>query len=80
LFSILKIRLEALLKPAVEIDEMRVGIIQERSLGQEPERDGQASGEGLDEPHFGVRQPEWPQVWYLPSFSARPLQGRSERG
>ncbi len=76
----LQIGLEPLLKPAVKIDEMGVGVVKERAFGQEPERDRQPPAKGLDEPRSGMRFPKRPEVRYLPALSAGPLQGWTERG
>ena len=46
----LQVGLEPLLKPAVKVNEMGVGVVEERAFGQEPERDGQSPAKRLDEP------------------------------
>ena len=46
----LEIDRQALLKPAVEVDQVRIGVVQQRALRQQAERDGQAAAERLDQP------------------------------
>jgi hypothetical protein len=68
-FAILnhEIDLEAELEPAIEVDEMRVGVVQERALRHEPERHGETAAEWLDESPAAMRFPKRPNVRNLPA-------------
>jgi hypothetical protein len=68
------------LNPSVEVDQVGVGVVQERALRQEPERHRQPSAEGLDQSTMAVRFPERPKVGHLPALATGPLQRRSHRG
>ena len=71
---------EAFLKPAIEVDQVRIGVIEQRACWQKPQGDGQATTKRLHEPRPGMPLPQGEQVWHLPSLSARPFQGRPESG
>ncbi len=71
---------QSLLEPPVKVDEMLVGIVEQRTTGQQPERHGKSATERFDETSPGVRFPQGPQIRHLPPLSARPLQWRAECG
>ena len=69
---------KAVLKPTVEVDDVRVGVVQERARGHQAERHREAAAEGLDEAAARVRRPDGLKVRHLPPLAARPLEGRAK--
>jgi hypothetical protein len=58
----------------IEIDQMRIDVIQKRSVGPQREWHCQPTAEGLDKPAALVRFPKSGQVRGQPTFSSCPLQ------
>src|SRR6185436_6211453 len=48
---------QALLQPAIERDKVRVRVVEQRPVRQQPERDGQAAAKRLDEPAMRMWRP-----------------------
>jgi hypothetical protein len=69
-------RRQPLLQPAVEVDEVRVDVVEHRSRRHEAQGDCQASGERLDQPSITVSRPVREQVRNLPALPASPFQRR----
>ena len=67
-------------EPAVEVDEVRIQIVEQGSPGLQPKRDRQSTAERLDEAAGGMRGPERRQVRHLPALAAGPLERGSQRG
>src|SRR5437867_8114694 len=57
----------------VEINEMRIQVIQERALRFQPQRHSQPATERLDVTTLCVLPPERVDVWNQPTLSASPL-------
>jgi hypothetical protein len=70
---------EASLYPPVEVDQVRVGVVEEGLRRREAERNRQPAAERLDEAAMRVRRPQLPQMRNLPALAAGPLQRRSRR-
>src|SRR5262249_17488673 len=71
---------EAFLQPAIEVDEMRIGVVQERARWHEPERHRKPATERFDEATMAVSGPERTEVRHLPALASGPLQGRQAHG
>lgn len=70
--------LKTFLKPTIEIDQMWIRVIQQRSARSEPNGDGDPPAEGLNKTLRRMLLPKRQQVRYLPPFAASPLQRRAE--
>src|SRR5690606_12493343 len=71
---------QAALQPAVEVDEVRIGVVEQRARWPQAQRHRQAAAEGLDQAPPRVRLPQRPQVWNLPPLASGPLERRTKRG
>lgn len=69
---------ESSLEMRVEVDDVRVDVVEDGTLGAEAQGDRQTADEGLDKTPRSMRLPEWAQVWQLPSLATRPLERRTE--
>src|SRR5439155_17001853 len=70
---------EALSQPTIEIDQVRVHVVQERAFRHQPERDREPATERLDQPALLLARPMLDQVGKLPPLAAGPLQRRARR-
>src|SRR5882672_5902606 len=66
-------------EPAIEVDQMRVDVVQEGPPGPEAEGHGQPAAERLREAPAGMAGPQRAEVRNLPALAARPLQRRPRR-
>ena len=66
-------------EPAIEVDDVRIGVVQERARGPETQRHGQAAAEWLDEAPLCVQTPERCEMRHLPPLAAGPLEQRTKR-
>ena len=65
---------------SVEIDHVRVDVVQERPLGAQAQRHRQAAAERLDQPAMRVRRARAARrMRHLPALAARPFQRRQRR-
>ena len=69
-----QVGLEAPLQPAVEVDQMRIRVVEQRALRGQTEGDGEATGERFDEPPVRMRLPERAEMRHLPALAAGPFQ------
>ena len=71
---------EAALEVAIEVDGMRVHVVEQRPGGIQAERNRESAAERLDQPSTGVLAPQRPQARHEPALAACPFQRRLERG
>ena len=62
--------------PQVEVDQVRIGVVEQGLLGLKAKRNRQTTTERLNESPMRVRLPERLQVRNLPTLSAGPFEGR----
>src|SRR5262249_38932987 len=67
---------QTLLHVGVEVNQVRIDVVQERLLRLQAKRDSETTAKWFDVPSRGVRFPNRFQVWRQPAFAAGPLQGR----
>ncbi len=70
---------QTVLQAAIEGDDMRVDVVEQRAPRGEAQADREAAAEGLDEASLGVGRPEGTQVRHLPALPPRPLERRPRR-
>src|SRR5439155_27071235 len=70
---------QTLLKPSIEVDHVWIRVVQECASRHQSERDGEPAAERLDQATVRMGFPQSLKVGHLPSLTARPLQGRTER-
>ena len=69
---------QAALEPPVEVNEMGIGVSQQRALRPQGERDCETAAEGFHEAPASVGFPHLLQMWSEPSFATCPLERWSE--
>ena len=74
-----QVDLQSPLQPTVEVDQVRVGIVEQCASRVETERNREAATERLHQPFSAMRLPQRPKVGNLPPFAAGPLERRSRR-
>jgi hypothetical protein len=62
------------LNPIIEIDEVRVDVVQHGTFRQETEGNGHSAAKWLHESSRGVFEPQRPEVRQLPPFATGPLK------
>src|ERR1041385_2478414 len=71
--------LQSITELAVEVDHVRIGVIEERMLWAKSEGDCKSAHEGLNKPAVGFRLPQPFEMRQQPPLAAGPLEGRRDR-
>ena len=71
--------LQSALNPIVEVDEVRVRVVQESFTGTQAQGDGQAAAEGLDQAPVPVARIERGELGDEPALTSQPFQERRQR-
>jgi hypothetical protein len=69
---------QALSQPAIEVDEMRIEIVELRALRKKTERHGQSAAKRFHQAAMDVRLPERQQMGDKPAFASRPFERRTD--
>ncbi len=69
---------EAGFQPAVEIDQVRIDVVEQRSFWDQSYRDGKPTAERFHQSSMAVRCPQSSYMWHLPTLSTGPFEGRSK--
>ena len=66
---------ESVSKPPIEVDQVRVDVVQERPLGNQPQRHRETAAERLHQTPVMLAAPMFDEMGELPPLAAGPFQG-----
>jgi hypothetical protein len=70
------IRSKTALEPPIEVNQVRVGIVQESPVRREAKGYGNASAKRLNQPSVGMAPPYRSDMGYLPPLASSPFKRR----
>src|ERR1044071_943590 len=70
---------QALFEPAIEVDQLRVAVIQKSFARRKTQGHSQSSAEWFNQPVVGIRRPVLSDVRDQPTFATRPFERRAQQ-